>query len=146
MNDPTNDRFLNAPQKGGGTLNAGEIAEKTRQWLRSLGCEGKVSEHLIEQYAVAVSRWRQAEAQLSTYGLIAQKNGTVCESPYITIAERYQKQSNDLLERINRIVRLSSHVSQPINVQKRWKGELPDGSYYKRTSYDPGRAACAVCQ
>lgn len=26
MNDPTNDRFLNAPQKGGGTLNAGEIA------------------------------------------------------------------------------------------------------------------------
>ena len=63
MNTNQNDTFLNAPQKGGGSLQAGKIAEETTQWLRAVGCEDKVERHLIEQYAVAVSRWRQAEEQ-----------------------------------------------------------------------------------
>ncbi|MBR3552507.1 MAG: P27 family phage terminase small subunit [Clostridia bacterium] len=146
MNTNQNDTFLNAPQKGGGSLQAGKIAEETTQWLRAVGCEDKVERHLIEQYAVAVSRWRQAEEQLSTYGLLAKKNDAVCESPYIAIAERYQRQSNRLLERINRIVRLHGSKAQPIQISKRMKGGMPDGAYYKRTAYGTGVAAFAVCQ
>ena len=103
----TAEAFLDAPHKGGGTLDAGQIAEKVRDWLHENGCDVLISPLLINQYAIACARWKQAEMQLSTHGLIASKNGSIAESPFVGIAERYQKQSNELLDRIKRDMRIA---------------------------------------
>jgi hypothetical protein len=135
VKDKSLDPLLDAPQKGGGSLRAGGIEKEIREWLHESGCDGCVSPLLIKQYAMACGRWEQAEQELSKHGLIAAKNGGVTESPFVGISERYQKQSNELLDRIKREVRIARNKKGGTNEQD----HQPD-------HHGAGRKAGTVCQ
>ena len=62
--------FLKAPQKNGQPLIAEEVYNDTYKWLKARGCEKLVSQHLVEQYAMSVSRWVQCENIVSQTGML----------------------------------------------------------------------------
>ena len=45
--------FLSAEQRDGSDLQATEIYKETWEWLKKIGCSGKVSPQLLERYAMA---------------------------------------------------------------------------------------------
>ena len=58
---PPIDDFLLETQKDGSKLEADKVFTSTYLWLKSMGCENLVPKHLINEYAMSVARWIQAE-------------------------------------------------------------------------------------
>lgn len=105
MPDPKD--YMTAKQKVGGELGADEVFRETWQWLQERGCDKFVNSQLVEQYAMAVSRWIQCENAISDYGFIAKHptTGGACASPYVAMAQSYMKQVNQSWYQIFQIVK-----------------------------------------
>lgn len=58
---PEPSEYLKAKQRNGGEFAAEKIYKITWLWLKERGCEKLISQQLIEQYAMSVSRWIQCE-------------------------------------------------------------------------------------
>lgn len=102
--------FLKSPQAKGKELVAEDVFNKTYQWLREHGCEKAVYSQLVEQYAMNVARWIQAEELISATGFLAKHptTGNAIASPYISISQAYEKQAQQLWYQIFQIVKENS--------------------------------------
>lgn len=99
--------FLSAEQRDGSTLQAGDIYTETWQWLRKIGCAGKVSPQLLERYAMASARWIQCEEMTSKLGFLSKHPTTnkPIPSPFINIGINYMNQAVRLWNEIFQIVK-----------------------------------------
>lgn len=108
---PPVDEFLTEVQKDGSKLEAEHVYRSTYLWLKSRGCEKLVPRHLINEYAMSVARWIQAEHFVSKYGSLAM-HPTVkspVTSPYVTMSQSYMKQINNTWYQIYAIVKDSGN-------------------------------------
>jgi hypothetical protein len=98
---------LKAKQKNGKDLAAPDVIKSVHRWLKKRGCEKLVSEQLIDQYAMSVSRWIQCEEAVSEFGFLAKHptTGNAMQSPYVAMSQNYMKQTNQLWFQIYQIVR-----------------------------------------
>ena len=99
--------FMKAKQKNGKDLYAEEIFKTTYVWLKKKGCEKLVSNQVIEQYAMAVSRWIQCEEAISEYGFLAKHptTGNAIASPYVQMSQSYMKQITQIWYQIYQVIR-----------------------------------------
>ncbi len=102
--------YMKAAQKNGGDLPAEQIYREVFSWLYDRGCEKLVSTQLIEQYAMAVSRWIQCEEAISEFGFLAKHptTGNAIASPYVAMSQQYMKQSNQIWYQIYQVVKDNS--------------------------------------
>lgn len=63
--------FLAAKQKNGKDLLAMEVYEETWKWLAERNCAQLIPAQILEQYAMAISRWIQCEECITEYGFLA---------------------------------------------------------------------------
>lgn len=99
--------YLKAEQRMG-ELCAEEIYKETWEWLRERGCAEFVSPMLLEQYAMSAGRWVQLEGMISEYGFASRNNGngaSLVAAPFVSMAQAYMKQSNQLWYQIFQIVK-----------------------------------------
>ena len=99
--------FMKAKQKNGKDLVAPEIYTDTWNWLKARGCEKQVNPQLLEEYAMSVSRWIQCEEAISEFGFLAKHptTGMATTSPYVAMAQNFQKQMNNAWFQIYQIVK-----------------------------------------
>jgi hypothetical protein len=95
---PPPKEYMLKKQKGGIELCADEVRRETWLWLAERGCEKLVSQQLVEQYAMSVSRWIQCEEAISAYGLLGKHptTGAPIASPFVAMSQTYMKQTNQL--------------------------------------------------
>jgi hypothetical protein len=107
---PKPNKMLEAIQKDGKALVAGEIYKTTWQWLDKRGCSALVSPQLLERYAMSVARWIQCEEAITEYGFLAKHptTGNAIQSPYVSIGQNYMNQTNRLWLEIFQIVKENS--------------------------------------
>ena len=106
---PEPNKMLEAVQKDGKTLVAGEIYKNTWQWLNERGCAMLISPQLLERYAMSVARWIQCEEAVTEYGFLAKHptTGNAIQSPYVAMGQNYMNQTNRLWMEIFQIVKES---------------------------------------
>lgn len=99
--------YLAAAQKNGKPLMAAEVYGITCEWLAARGCAKLIPAQLVEQYAVAVSRWMQCEEAITEYGFLAKHptTGQAMQSPYVAMSQSFGKQANNIWYQIYQIVR-----------------------------------------
>lgn len=99
--------FLTEMQRDGTELCAKQVYEETYRWLVQMNCESFVSQQLLEMYSMAVARFIQCESAVSKLGLIAKHptTGAPISSPYVKMAQDYNKQATILGNEINQIVK-----------------------------------------
>lgn len=104
---PEPSAYLKEEQKAVGEFDAESIYRYTYLWLKEKGCDRLVSKHMVEQYAMSVSRLIQCESAISKYGFISKHptTGASCASPFVTMAQNYQKQVNTIWYQIFQVVR-----------------------------------------
>lgn len=104
---PKPGEYLSARQKNGMPLGADVIYKETWQWLKERNCEHLVNKRLIEAYAQAFARYIQCEEATSTYGLLGKHptTGGVMASPFVQMAQQYQKNANLIWYEIYDIVK-----------------------------------------
>ena len=80
---------------GESKLLAPEIYADVMAWLKDHKVDGHVTEHAIEIYSMSLARWIQAEEAISRTGFLAKHptTGAPIASPYVAIANDYQKQT-----------------------------------------------------
>ena len=93
---PEPSKMLEAIQKDGKALVAGEIFRSTWQWLNERGCATLVSPQRLERYAMSVARWIQCEEAVTEYGFLAKHptTGNAIQSPYVAMGQNYMSQTN----------------------------------------------------
>ena len=99
--------FMTTIQRDGTKLCAKEVFTETYEWLKARGCEKLVSQQLVEQYAMSVSRWIHCEEVVSKTGYIAKHPTTSAPiaSPYVSMSQAYLKQANVCWNQIFTVVR-----------------------------------------
>ena len=99
--------FLSAEQRDGSELQATEIYKETWEWLKKIGCSGKVSPQLLERYAMCSARWIQTEEMTSKLGFLSKHptTGKPIPSPFINIGLNYMNQAVRLWNEIFQIVK-----------------------------------------
>lgn len=104
--------FLKAQQKSGFDLCAEDVFRDTCRWLQARGCKKLVNTQLIEQYAMALSRWIQCEQAISEYGFLAKHptTGNAIASPYVSMSRDYMEQVNAVWFQIYQVVRENCSV------------------------------------
>jgi hypothetical protein len=104
---PNPDAFLSETTKGASENKAKEIYVKTWNWLKDRKCEKLINPQLLEQYALSVARWQQAEKAVHQFGFLAKHPTTQMPiaSPYIRISQDFLKQSTSLWLQIYGIVK-----------------------------------------
>lgn len=90
--------FLAAKQKNGKDLLAVQVYEETWRWLAERECARLVPAQILEQYAMAISRWIQCEECITEYGFLAKHptTGNAIPSPYVAMSQSFSKQANNL--------------------------------------------------
>ena len=99
--------FLAAKQKNGKDLLAVEVYEETWKWLAERNCAQLIPAQILEQYAMAISRWIQCEECITEYGFLAKHptTGNAIPSPYVAMSQSFSKQANNLWYQIYQVVR-----------------------------------------
>lgn len=111
---PPVSEFMKAVQKDGSVLCAEDIFKNTWNWLHERKCDQLIPAQIIEQYAMAAARWIQCEEYVSTYGFLAKRaNGSVTNSPYVSISREYMKQANNIWYQIYQVVKENCTVDFP---------------------------------
>ena len=102
--------YMTEEQKCGEEIVAAEVFEETWQWLKARGCEKAVSVQLVRNYAMSVARWVQCEHIISKKGFLSKHptTGQEIASPFVTMAQNYMKQINNLWYQIFQIVKENS--------------------------------------
>ena len=109
---PNPKNYLLAQQRDGKPLGADKIYKDIYKWVAKYGCEKKINNDLLEQYAMDRARWIQCQNAISQYGMIAQHPTTSLPtvSPFIQILEKLEKQINAVYFLIERQVREQSGI------------------------------------
>jgi len=104
---PKPDSYLSMQTKGASENCAGKIYEKIWIWLQERGCDVLITPNQVEQYAMSVARWIQAEDAIHTFGFLAKHptTGAPISSPYVKIAQDFMKQSTNLWLQIYGVVK-----------------------------------------
>lgn len=104
---PKPSEYLSAVQRDGKPLGADEIFRETWVWLKERGCEKLVNPRLLESYSQAFARFIQCDKAISQYGLVGKHptTGGAMASPFVSMANTYQKQANLLWYEIFDIVK-----------------------------------------
>ena len=104
---PAPSSYIKSKQKAAGEFDAEDIYRQTYMYLKDKGCDKLVSTHLVEQYAMSVSRLMQCEEAISEYGFLSKHptTGAACASPFVAMAQNYQKQVNTIWYQIFQVVR-----------------------------------------
>lgn len=104
---PEPSSYIKAKQKAVGEFDAENIYNYIYLYLKEKGCDKLVSKHMVEQYAMSVSRLMQCEAAISEYGFLSKHptTGQACASPFVAMAQNYQKQVNTIWYQIFQVVR-----------------------------------------
>ena len=104
---PEPSKYLLQQTKGASENIAGDVYKKVWEWLKDRGCEQLIQPCLIEQYAVSIARWIQAENAVHTFGFLAKHPTTQMPiaSPYIKISQDFLKQSTNLWLQIYQVVK-----------------------------------------
>lgn len=118
--------YLAAKQKNGKELLAADIYRNTWTWLQERKCAGLVPPQLLEQYAMAISRWIQCEECITEYGFLAKHptTGNAIPSPYVAMSQSFGKQANNLWYQIYQVVRE--------NCASDYKGKTPHDDMMER--------------
>lgn len=90
--------YLSAKQQNGKDLIAADVYTATWKWLDERGCSALVPAQLLEQYAMAISRWIQCEECITKFGFLAKHptTGNAIPSPYVAMSQSFSKQANHL--------------------------------------------------
>ncbi len=104
---PAVKEYLKAKQCEGKSLCAEEIYKETWSWLKERECIHLVNLQLVEQYALSAARWIQCEECISEFGLLAKHptTGNAIASPYVSMAQNYMKQTNQIWFQIYQVVK-----------------------------------------
>ena len=104
--------FLAAKQKNGKDLVAMQVYEETWKWLAERNCAQLIPAQILEQYAMAISRWIQCEECITEYGFLAKHptTGNAIASPYVAMSRDYMKQVNATWFSIFQIVKENCSV------------------------------------
>lgn len=104
---PPIEEYMKAKQKNGKDLAASNVRKAVYVWLKKRGCQKLVSDQLINQYAMSVSRWIQCEEAISEYGFLAKHptTGNAMQSPYVAMSQNYMKQINATWFQIYQIIK-----------------------------------------
>jgi hypothetical protein len=123
---PPPKEYLSARQQSGQTLIAAEVYETAWKWLDERGCSGHVPSQLLEQYAMAISRWIQCEESITRFGFLAKHptTGAAIQSPYVAMSQSFGKIANNLWYQIYQIVRE--------NCAAEYKGATPHDDMMER--------------
>ncbi len=107
---PEPSKMLEAVQKDGKTLVAGDIYRDTWNWLNERGCAALISPQLLERYAMSVARWIQCEEAVTEFGFLAKHptTGNAIQSPYFAMSQNYMTQTTRLWLEIFQIVKENS--------------------------------------
>ena len=99
--------FLAAKQKNGKDLLAVEVYEETWKWLAERNCAQLIPAQILEQYAMAISRWIQCVECITEYGFLAKHptTGSAIQSPYVAMSQNFMSQTNRLWMEIYQIVK-----------------------------------------
>ena len=68
---PEPSSYIKSKQKAVGEFDAEHIYRYIYLYLKDKGCDKLVSKHLVEQYAMSVSRLMQCEEAISEYGFLS---------------------------------------------------------------------------
>ena len=118
--------YLAAKQKNGKDLLALDIYESTWKWLDDRGCANLMPAQILEQYAMAISRWIQCEECITEFGFLAKHptTGNAIPSPYVAMSQSFSKQANNLWYQIYQVVRENCSVE--------FKGATPHDDMMER--------------
>ena len=99
--------YIKAKGRDGEEFTAREIYEETWLWLKERGCEKLISRKTIEQYAMSLFRYEQMESAITKFGPLAKHptTGAPIASPYVTMANVYQKQAAAIWYNIFNVVK-----------------------------------------
>ena len=99
--------YLSENQRDGKPTFADEIYNETWAWLCKFHCEHLVSQTLIEQFAMAASRWIQTERAITTFGFLGKHptTGEPITSPFVSMNINFSKLTNNLWQQIYGVVR-----------------------------------------
>ena len=99
--------YLAEKQKNGHDLVAADIFRETWTWLNERGCQNLIPQQLLEQYAMAVSRWIQCEEAITEFGFLAKHptTGAPIPSPSVAMSQQFGKQANSLWVQIYQVVK-----------------------------------------
>ena len=109
---PEPSAYIKSKQKAAGEFDAENIYRYIYMYLKEKGCDKLVSKHLVEQYAMSVSRLMQCEEAISEYGFLSKHptTGAACASPYVAMSQQYMKQVNQVWFQIFQIVKENCSV------------------------------------
>jgi hypothetical protein len=116
--------YLAARQKNGKELLAVNVYESTWQWLDARGCAHLIPAQILEQYAMAISRWIQCEECITEFLAKHPTTGNAIPSPYVAMSQSFGKQANNLWFQIYQIVRE--------NCASEFKGATPHDDMMER--------------
>ncbi len=104
--------YLAEKQKNGHDLLASDVYRETWEWLAARGCEKLIPQQMLEQYAMAVSRWIQCEQAITEYGFLSKHptSGMAIQSPYVAMSQSFGKMANNLWFQIFAVVKQNSSV------------------------------------
>ena len=99
--------YLSMQTKGASENYAKEIFTRTWTWLVERECDTLINSSQVEQYAMSVARWMQAEEAIHTFGFLAKHptTGAPISSPYVKIAQDFMKQSTNLWLQIYGVIK-----------------------------------------
>lgn len=87
---------------------AKEIYRTVFGWLKSIGCTNGILPYNLEEYAFCKARWLECEEMNTKHGLLVKdQNGKAVPSPFVTMAQQYLKQTNEVWSKIYLVVRES---------------------------------------
>ena len=118
--------FLAAKQKNGKDLVAMQVYEETWKWLAERNCAQLIPAQILEQYAMAISRWIQCEECITEFGFLAKHptTGNAIPSPYVAMSQSFSKQANNLWYQIYQVVKENCSVE--------YKGATPHDDMMER--------------
>ena len=103
-----------------------EIYTETWQWLAERDCAHLIPKQILEQYAMAISRWIQCEECITEFGFLAKHptTGNAIPSPYVAMSQSFSKQANNLWYQIYQVVKENCSVE--------FKGATPHDDMMER--------------
>ena len=104
---PEPGKYLSEQTKGASENVAKAVYQKTWAWLKERKCDVYINPQLVEQYAMSVARWIQAEEAVHTFGFLAKHPTTQMPiaSPYVRISQDFLKQSTNLWLQIYGVIK-----------------------------------------
>lgn len=99
---------------------------ETWQWLAERDCAHLIPKQILEQYAMAISRWIQCEECITEFGFLAKHptTGNAIPSPYVAMSQSFSKQANNLWYQIYQVVKENCSVE--------YKGATPHDDMMER--------------